>query len=85
MKKTYTIEELIGCNTENLKQHLENQFKSNMSWKNYGLGGWEIDHIKPLASAKTKEELYNLFHYTNLQPLWASENRSKGCKIIGNR
>jgi len=52
-----------------------------MSWKNYGRKGWEIDHIIPLSSATTKEELIKLCHYTNLQPLWWWENLEKGNKI----
>jgi hypothetical protein len=43
--------------------------------------GWHIDHITPLSLATTEEELYKLNHYINLQPLWASENQSKGSKI----
>lgn len=53
-----------------------------MNWDNRGLYGWHIDHIIPLSSAKTEEEVYKLCHYTNLQPLWAKENLSKGNKII---
>ncbi len=53
-----------------------------MSWDNHTKYGWHIDHIIPLASAKTEEELKSLCHYTNLQPLWAKENLSKGAKII---
>lgn len=60
----------------NLKWHLENQFKTDMSWENYGK--WEIDHIVPLSSAKTEEELYSLCRYTNLQPLWKTDNIKKG-------
>jgi hypothetical protein len=51
-----------------------------MNWSNRNL--WHIDHIIPLASAKTEEEMIKLCHYTNLQPLWAIENMSKGSKII---
>mgnify|MGYP003672055855 FL=1 len=61
-----------------LKLHIESQFKSEMSWDNYGK--WEIDHKQPLASAKTPEEVLKLNHYTNLQPMWALENRIKGAK-----
>ena len=49
-----------------------------MSWENHG--EWHIDHKKPLASAKTEEELKKLCHYTNLQPLWALDNIRKGAK-----
>jgi len=50
-----------------------------MSWDNYG--EWHIDHIIPLCSATTVEELEKLCHYTNLQPLWAEENLFKGGKM----
>lgn len=76
-KKDKTIE-YLGCSIIELKLHLEKQFKPEMSWSNYG--NWEIDHIIPLCSAKTEEELIKLFHYTNLQPLWSHENRTKGGK-----
>jgi hypothetical protein len=51
-----------------------------MSWDNYGYYGWHIDHIIPLSSAKTKEEIYKLCHFKNLQPLWWTDNLSKGKK-----
>lgn len=74
--------EIVGCTPEFLKEHLEKQFKDGMTWENYGLFGWHIDHIIPLSSAKTEEEIYKLCHYTNLQPLWAEENLKKNNKII---
>jgi len=74
---------LVGCSVEELKQHLESQFKEGMSWDNYGRNGWEIDHIKPCASFDLSklEEQHKCFHYTNLQPLYAIDNSRKGCKI----
>jgi len=50
-----------------------------MSWLNYGIGGWEIDHIKPCChfDLSKPEEQEKCFHYSNLRPLWATENRSK--------
>ena len=41
--------EIIGCSLIELKEHLESQFKEGMSWDNYGVKGWHIDHIKPCA------------------------------------
>jgi hypothetical protein len=73
---------IIGCDPEFLKEHLEKQFKDGMNWGNHGLFGWHIDHIIPLSSAKTEEEIYKLCHYTNLQPLWAKDNLKKSNKIL---
>lgn len=72
--------DIIGCTPLELKEHLEKQFVEGMSWENKNL--WHIDHIIPLSSAKTEEELYKLCHYTNLQPLWAEENLKKSNKIL---
>jgi hypothetical protein len=80
-KKNKTFD-IVGCTPQFLKEHLESQFKDGMSWDNYGFYGWHIDHIIPLSSAKTEEELYGLCHYTNLQPLWAKDNLSKGSKVL---
>lgn len=73
--------QILGCTFEELKTHLESQFESWMNWANRGLyngelnHGWDIDHIIPLSSAKTKEELLKLNHYTNLQPMCSYKNR----------
>ena len=83
-KKSAHTMELIGCTILFLIDYITSLFKPGMSWKNYGIGGWEIDHIIPCDSFDlTKpEEQRKCFHYTNLQPLWAKDNRSKGNKII---
>jgi len=77
VKSKKTIE-LIGCSVEFLKIHLESQFIEGMNWKNYGK--WEIDHIRPCVSfdLSKKSEQLKCFNYTNLQPLWAMDNRKKG-------
>jgi len=74
---------LIGCSVEELKKYLENKFTNGMSWKNYGLYGWHIDHIIPCSSfdLNNPEEQKKCFHYSNLQPLWAKDNLSKGDKL----
>lgn len=79
-KKTKKTRDILGCSIDFYKKHLQKQFKEGMSWDNHG--EWHIDHIIPLASANTKEELIKLFHYTNTQPLWAEENIKKSDKIL---
>ena len=78
--KSASTKELIGCSTEYLLKHLENQFTEGMRWENYGQ--WQIDHIKPCALYDfTKEENQReCFNYQNLQPLWAEDNMRKSDK-----
>jgi hypothetical protein len=73
--------DIIGCSPQELKNHLEKQFSERMCWENYGYYGWHIDHIIPLDSGKTEDEILKLFHFTNLQPLWWIDNLNKGSKI----
>lgn len=77
--KKSSTESTLGCTWDFLKAHLESKFLPGMSWENRG--AWEIDHKIPLASAQTEQEVYALSRYTNLQPLWASDNRAKGAKM----
>lgn len=71
----------LGCDIKFLRAYLETRFEKGMIWDNYG-SGWHIDHVKPLASfdLSKKSEQLKANHYTNLQPLWASDNLSKGDK-----
>lgn len=84
-KSKHTIE-LLGCNVEFLKKHLESQFQKDMSWNNYGYYGWHVDHIIPCASFDLRKasEQKICFNYTNLQPLWWRENLRKQDKILIN-
>jgi hypothetical protein len=77
-KSSHTLE-MLGCSIEELKNHLESQFTEGMSWDNYGLRGWHIDHIKPCCSfdLSKPEEQQKCFRYTNLQPLWWYDNLDK--------
>jgi hypothetical protein len=77
-KKNKTIE-ILGCNQSELRIFLEEKFKHDMTWENYG--EWHIDHIIPLSSATNDVEVLRLCHFTNLQPLWGVENLKKGNKI----
>ena len=71
----------LGCSILELREHLQSQFSSGMTWENYGFYGWHVDHRIPLASATSLEELLPLLHFSNLQPLWAKHNLSKGAKL----
>jgi hypothetical protein len=82
LKRRLPSEIIVGCSYSELKSYLENKFKDGMSWDNQG--SWHIDHIIPLSSAKSEQEIFKLCHYTNLQPLWAEENIRKSNKLIGN-
>ena len=81
--KSTKTQEMLGVDWEVCKAHIEIQFAKGMSWSNYG--EWHIDHIIPLASANTEEELKKLCHYSNLQPLWAFDNLMKSDKINGQQ
>lgn len=75
-KKNKTIEKMIGCSFEELKEHIESKFSDDMSWDNYG--EWHVDHIIPLCSVETEEDIIKLCNYKNLQPLWKEDNLKKG-------
>jgi hypothetical protein len=74
---------LFGYTIEELKSHLESQFKLGMSWDNYGrkdnVKCWEIDHIKPvtLYDYNDEQQLIECWSLNNLQPLWAIDNKIK--------
>lgn len=80
--KSASTEQLLGCSIEELWNYLESKFQPGMTRENYGQ--WHIDHIKPCASFDllNYDQQKKCFHYTNLQPLWAKDNLSKGAKII---
>ena len=65
----------IGCTKEEFKAHIESQFVEGMSWYNWTVDGWHMDHIRPLSKGGSN-------HYTNIQPLWAKDNLSKSDKIV---
>jgi len=83
-KGGYHWEELLGFTLQELKEHLEKQFKSGMSWTNYGK--WHIDHIRPVSSfsfnSYKDKEFKECWALSNLQPLWAEDNLKKGNKLI---
>ncbi len=87
--KNNRTSEILGCTYKDFKKYIEDKWSEWMNWDNYGLYngeeriGWDLDHIIPISSATTKEELVKLNHYTNFQPLCSKINRDiKKNKII---
>lgn len=91
MKRSGTVKskksmDLVGCTSEFLRQYLESKFSEGMTWSNYGIRGWHIDHIIPCSSFDLSDPTQQLicFNYNNLQPLWAEDNQAKSDKLDWN-
>ena len=78
-KKKNSTEKILGANWKTVEAFMEAKFVDGMNWDN--IGEWHIDHIIPLSYAETEKETIKLCHYTNLQPLWAFDNISKGNRL----
>lgn len=78
-KKTQT---LVGCDINFLLGYIEARFQSGMKWSNYGKV-WEIDHRIPCSKFDLTDESHqrSCFHYSNLQPLFVTDNRKKHAKM----
>lgn len=94
-KKTLSASKILGCSIEEFKNYIESQFEPWMNWNNKGgrvvkeyNTSWDIDHIIPISSAKTEEDIIRLNHYTNLRPLcsyvnrWMKRNKVEQAKIL---
>ena len=81
IQKNGKTEEIVGCDFETFNNYLLETYK-----KNYGVE-WDekeevhIDHIIPLSTANTEDEIIKLCHYTNLQLLKAKDNLDKKDKL----
>ena len=73
----------LGCSIPQLREYLESKFQPGMTWDNWSKCGWHIDHIIPLSkfNLENREELLKAVYFTNLRPLWAKDNISKGDKL----
>lgn len=76
----------LGCSITELRNHLESQFQSGMTWENWGRepGCWHIDHKIPLISfdLEDRSQFLRACNFTNLQPLWREENIRKGGSLV---
>ena len=85
-KTTPKEEEILGCDYQTFRSHIESKFDKEMNWDNYGVNGWQIDHIIPISSFDLTdiEQVKKCFNYKNSQPLWAKVNRRKFDLLCGN-
>lgn len=81
IKKNDNSKNILGCDFDFFKEYLLSTFKNNYGYDWDGVEKVHIDHIKPLATAKTEKEIYKLCHYTNLQLLKAEDNLKKGKRV----
>lgn len=81
-KKPQKSENILGCTMQEFVEHLQSLFTEGMTLENHGNCEecWHIDHIVPISSAKTEEDVIKLNHYSNLQPLWRRDNLTKSKK-----
>ena len=79
IKNTKT-EQILGCTIDEFVEYIQSKFQEGMTLENHG--EWHLDHIIPISTAKTEEEVIKLNHYTNYQPLWAEDNLKKSNKIV---
>jgi hypothetical protein len=78
-KKDGKTQDILGCDFETFKRHIEKQFTKGMNWDNQGK--WHFDHIYPVSLARDQKHVIELNHYTNFQPLWAKDNIKKGNRL----
>jgi len=85
-----STETILGCTIVEFRDYIVNKWEKWMTWGNYGTYngeydfGWDLDHIVPISSAKTEEDLIKLSHYTNYQPLCSKINRYGKAKKSNN-
>jgi hypothetical protein len=76
--------DILQYSPEELIVHLENQFKDDMTWDNYGV--WHVDHKLPITSFDIQEigdeEFMKCWCLDNLQPMWGEENIRKSNKVF---
>lgn len=79
--KLLKVEIILGCTVEEFREIIEKQFQPGMTWENHNRFGWHVDHKIPVSMGKSKEEILKLNHYSNLQPMWSTENHRKSNKL----
>jgi hypothetical protein len=76
LTKKESTQKILPYSMQELKEHIEKQFTSEMNWNNMG-EFWEIDHSTPIAWCQNEKDMLNLWALSNLRPLLKQENREK--------
>ena len=81
-KKSHTTRHWLGCSDDELQafiakkmQRWNEQYAEEMT-----LANTDLDHIKPISTARTLEDIKTLAHFSNLQPLLKKDNASKSAR-----
>lgn len=78
--------ELVSFSPNELRTHIENNFKPGMSWERLLSGQIHIDHVIPKSKFKFTSprdiDFKRCWALENLMPEWASVNESKNCRIL---
>jgi hypothetical protein len=71
--------EILGCSALEFWNHLCGTFEENYGFPREWITSfnYQIDHIIPLSIARTKKDIYELNHHTNLQILLKEDNHKK--------
>jgi hypothetical protein len=74
---------LLGCTMAEFVKYVESLWSDGMTWDNWTRDGWHMDHIVPLSAfdLSDADQIKAACHYTNLRPLWATDNLRKGAKV----
>lgn len=80
-KKKDSCIKLLGVSIEEFRKYLESKFEDGMTWENWGNGEgcWNLEHIKPIAgfNLENYHEQLECFNWSNMIPLWWSDNKDK--------
>jgi hypothetical protein len=80
-KKNSKTEKILCCDYKTFINYLLETYKNNYGIEWDGKIKVHIDHIIPLSTAKSEEDIIKLNHYTNLQLLKAEDNLCKSNKL----
>lgn len=80
--KDETNEKILGCSIIFFQNYLLETYKNNYGVEWDKIQSVHIDHIIPLSTVDTKDDIIKLCHYTNLQLLKDKDNLKKSNKLI---